>query len=80
MKLVTALDVSGFAKSDQFIPAIPTMIKIVLAIHTTIARNGLRKMFEAADDFVLVGEADSGYTAPKLRQQVQPHIAIIDST
>ncbi|MCY4090686.1 MAG: response regulator transcription factor [Caldilineaceae bacterium] len=56
------------------------MFKILVANRTSIIRNGLREIINNEDDFEFVGEVDSGYRAQRRCLQVQPHVAVLDSS
>jgi len=56
------------------------MLKILVANQTSIIRSGLREIINNEDDFEFAGEVHSGYPAQRRCLQVQPHVAIIDSS
>ena len=56
------------------------MLKIFVANQTSIIRNGLRELINKEDDFEFAGEVGSGYQAQRRCPQMQPHVAILDSS
>lgn len=53
-------------------------IKILLADDHSIVRSGLRTLFKATSEFVVVGEAPNGDEAVRQVGRLQPDIAILD--
>lgn len=56
------------------------MLKVFVAHQSSLIRAGLRAIVNAKDDFQFVGEVDSGHMAQRLCLEVQPHVAIVDSS
>ena len=52
--------------------------RIVLADDHPIVLDGLRNLVRAEDDFELVGEAVSGFSALKLIRERRPDVAVLD--
>ena len=52
--------------------------RIVLADDHPIVLDGLRNLVRAEDDFELVGEAVSGFSALKLIREKRPDVAVLD--
>jgi DNA-binding NarL/FixJ family response regulator len=52
--------------------------RIVLADDHPIVLDGLRNLVRAEDDFELVGEAASGFSALKLIREKRPDVAVLD--
>jgi DNA-binding NarL/FixJ family response regulator len=52
--------------------------RIVLADDHPIVLDGLRSLVRAEDDFELVGEAVSGFSALKLIREKRPDVAVLD--
>jgi two-component system, NarL family, response regulator NreC len=52
--------------------------RILLVDDHGIVREGLRRVFSAELDLVVVGEAADGHTALQLEEQLQPHIVVMD--
>lgn len=52
--------------------------RIVLADDHPIVLDGLRNLVRAVDDFELVGEAVSGFSALKLIREKRPDVAVLD--
>ena len=53
-------------------------IRVFLLDDHEIVRTGLRSLFEAADDFVVVGEAGSSAEALDRIPPTRPHVALLD--
>ncbi len=52
--------------------------RIVLVEDRTIVREGLRLIITSCQDYIIVGEADDGYQALKLTEQLQPDLVLMD--
>ena len=53
-------------------------IKILVADDHAIFRDGLRKLFEAAGDISIVGEASNGLECVKLLKKLKPDVLLLD--
>jgi len=53
-------------------------IKILVADDHAIFRDGLRKLFDAADDISIVGEASNGLECVKLLKKLNPDVLLLD--
>jgi NarL family two-component system response regulator YdfI len=53
-------------------------IRVAIADDHKIVRDGLRLIFEACDDFVVVGEAEHGEAAIRVALEVQPDVMLMD--
>ncbi len=53
-------------------------IRIFLLDDHEIVRRGLRDLFEAEDDFVVVGESGSAVEAQSRIPALRPHVAVLD--
>jgi DNA-binding NarL/FixJ family response regulator len=56
----------------------PSQIRIVIADHNPIFRDGLRRLLEAEADLKVLGEASDGAEAVKLVRQLKPDILLVD--
>ena len=56
------------------------MLKVFIADQSSLIRAGLREIVNAGSDFRFVGEVDNGHMAQRQCLQVQPHVAIVDSS
>jgi DNA-binding NarL/FixJ family response regulator len=56
----------------------PQQVRIVIADHEALVRDGLRRLIEAAN-FKVVGEASDGREVVKLALQLEPDILLLDS-
>ena len=56
------------------------MLKVFIADQSSLIRAGLREIVKADDDFRFAGEVDNGHMAQRLCLQIQPHVAIVDSS
>ncbi len=54
------------------------MITIILADDHTVVRNGLRVFLNLQAGMAVVGEAENGWEAIQLVEQLQPQIAVLD--
>jgi two-component system nitrate/nitrite response regulator NarL len=53
-------------------------IRILIADDHPIMRDGLRKLLEAEEDFVVAGEASNGHEALQTVQQLEPDLLLLD--
>lgn len=53
-------------------------ITVLLAEDHTIVREGLRKMLELEDGFVVIGEAQDGRAAVALAKKLRPNVVLMD--
>lgn len=53
-------------------------ISILLADDHPIARAGIRKILEQAEDFELLGEAENGFEAMELVRTLNPQVLLLD--
>lgn len=53
-------------------------LRILLADDHAVVRQGLRSLFEAQDDLVVVGEASNGETACRLALELEPDVVVMD--
>ena len=53
-------------------------IRILIADDHPILRDGLRKLLEAEQDFVVAGEASNGHEALQFTQQLEPDMLLLD--
>ena len=56
----------------------PSQIRIVIADHNPIFRDGLRRLLEAEADLKVLGEASDGAEAVKLVRQLKPDILLVE--
>jgi two-component system, NarL family, nitrate/nitrite response regulator NarL len=56
----------------------PRQVRLVIADHHPIFRDGLRRLLEAQSDFKVIGEASDGAEAVKLARQLKPDILLLD--
>lgn len=54
------------------------MIKVLIVDDHEIVRHGLSLLFQAANGFELVGEAQDGLEAIEMAEKTQPHIVLMD--
>jgi DNA-binding NarL/FixJ family response regulator len=54
------------------------LITVLIADDTQIAREGLKSIFQTADDLHVVGEAEEAYTVVEKVQKYSPDILIMD--
>ncbi len=54
------------------------MIRVILADDHHLVRQGIRALIDRCDDLKVVGEAENGYQAVKLVEQLVPDILVID--
>lgn len=55
-----------------------TRISIVLAEDHLIVREGIRKLLEGEDDFVVLGEATNGREAIEKVVELRPDVVVMD--
>lgn len=55
-----------------------TKIKVLLVDDHTVVRRGLRMVFEAEDDFEIVGEAENGEQALARTAELRPDVVVMD--
>jgi DNA-binding NarL/FixJ family response regulator len=53
-------------------------IRILIADDHPILRDGLRKLLEAEEDFVVAGEASNGHEALQFTRQLEPDMLLLD--
>lgn len=56
------------------------MLKVFVANHIPIICNGLREIINSEEDLAFVGEAETGHMAQRCCLQLQPNVAILDSS
>ena len=54
------------------------MIKIFIIEDHAIVRNGLKELFNSAEGFSVIGEAENGVEAIKVIKEKSPHVIILD--
>jgi DNA-binding NarL/FixJ family response regulator len=54
------------------------MTTLVLVDDHPIVRAGIRRLLQAEGDITIMGEADQGYEAIALVEQLQPDLALVD--
>jgi two-component system response regulator NreC len=54
------------------------MITLLIADDHHIVRHGLRAVFDAESDFLVVGEAEDGSMTLELVSRLKPHVLIVD--
>jgi len=54
------------------------MIRVLLADDHPIVRQGLRRLLEVEDGFVVIGEAGTGLEAMQLAERLKPDILVLD--
>ena len=59
-------------------PAIPSMIKIVIADPQAIYRDGMKRLLESQPDFLVVGEAGNAAETIQRVRQHQPDVLVLD--
>lgn len=59
-------------------PKSKAAIRVLIADDHTIFRDGLRKLLEAEDDMVVVGEARTGPECLALTQKLKPDVVLLD--
>lgn len=57
---------------------LPNTITILIADDEPMARAGIRKLLEQANDFEIIGEAQDGFEVQKLIPKLQPQILLLD--
>jgi DNA-binding NarL/FixJ family response regulator len=55
-------------------------VRILIANHRPIARDGLRALLTREPDLEIVGETDDGSEAVQLAQRLRPHVVLIDAS
>ncbi len=60
-------------------PSSPQPVRIYLLDDHAIVRRGLRDLFEAEDDFEVVGEAGSAQEATRRIPALRPDVAVLDA-
>lgn len=55
-----------------------TKIRVMLVDDHTVVRRGLRMVFDAEDDFEIVGEAENGQQALTRAAELQPDVVVMD--
>ncbi|MGE0394785.1 MAG: response regulator [Vicinamibacterales bacterium] len=56
----------------------PPEVRILLADDHAVMRQGLRRILEDQDGWVVVGEAGNGRDAVALAEQLRPHVVLLD--
>jgi len=56
----------------------PRVIRIVLADHQLIFRDGMKSLLEAQPDFAVVGESGSGTQTLRLVRDLHPDVLVLD--
>lgn len=56
----------------------PRVIRIVLADHQLIFRDGMKSLLEAQPDFAVVGEAGSGMQTLRVVRDLHPDVLVLD--
>jgi len=59
-------------------PKSKAAIRVLIADDHTIFRDGLRKLLEAEDDMVVIGEARTGPECLALTQKLKPDVILLD--
>lgn len=54
------------------------MIRVVVADDHHLVRQGIRALIEQANDMQVIGEAEDGYAAVDLAEQLQPDVLVLD--
>ena len=54
------------------------VLSILIADDHALIRQSLKNTFKQVEGFKVVGEADNGFDAVKLAQQLKPDVAILD--
>jgi two-component system, NarL family, response regulator NreC len=54
------------------------MITLLIADDHHVVRHGLRAVFDAESDFLVVGEAEDGSMTLELMSRLKPHVLIVD--
>jgi len=53
-------------------------IRILISDDHAVVRQGLRALFQSAQDFLVVGEASSGEEVSRLVEELKPEVVIVD--
>jgi DNA-binding NarL/FixJ family response regulator len=54
------------------------MIRVLIVDDHAVVRMGLKALLELHDNYIVVGEADSGLEALKMAEQEQPDVVVMD--
>ncbi|MBW2636352.1 MAG: response regulator transcription factor [Deltaproteobacteria bacterium] len=55
-------------------------IRVLLSDDHAMVREGLRSVLEDTDDIAVIGQADNGFSAVSLAQELEPDVVVLDYT